>query len=88
MIAAILGWCKFTRAMKMAQGGVEDRWWPPGTHCVVTDNGTQVEAKNIEVRIAQSFFPTPEFIAVSKVIVHEYYQLSVLKLLGRARFCH
>ena len=55
---------------------VASRYVVTAAHCVVTDNGTQVEAKNIEVRIAQSFFPTPEFIAVSKVMVNEYYQYS------------
>ena len=35
-----------------------------------------MEAKNIFFKIAQSLFPTPEFVAVSKVIVNEYYQYS------------
>ena len=52
------------------------RYVVTAAHCVVADNGTQVEAKNILIKILQTFSPTAEFVAVSKVIVHEYYQSS------------
>ena len=55
---------------------VASRYVVTAAHCVVAENGTQVEAKNIVVRIAQNVFPTPEFVEVSKVMVNEYYQYS------------
>ena len=55
---------------------VASRYVVTAAHCVVAENGTQDEAKNILIKIAQTFSPTPEFVAVSKVMVNEYYQYS------------